>query len=69
MIRLDIEDYCQQCLDFNPDVLKPEREISKTLNGTHSASYSDTIVRCKYRKRCDGIKRFLEQQAKGDINK
>lgn len=68
MIRLEVEGYCQQCLDFSPDVMKPEREISKTVNGTHSMSYSDTIVKCKYRNRCASIRRFLEQQMKGEAS-
>lgn len=60
MIKLDVEEYCQECLDFCPDVIKPERVIAL---GT-DAHYTDTIIQCKYRKRCAGIKRFLENQAK-----
>ena len=60
MIKLDVEEYCQECLDFCPDVNKPERLV---LNDGTSV-YSDTIIQCKYRKRCAGIKRFLENQSK-----
>lgn len=60
MIRLEVEPYCQQCLDFSPDVTKPDR----LEFGDGTCVYTDTIVKCKYRKRCAGIKRFLEQQAK-----
>lgn len=65
MIRLEVEEYCQECLDFTPDVTKPERALF--VNG--EVTYTDTIVQCKYRKRCGNIERFLRQQAKGDHNK
>ena len=60
MIRVDVEEYCQSCLDFTPDVIKPIR----TTDG--ESTLTDTIIQCKYRKRCAGIKRYLEQQAKGE---
>lgn len=65
MIRLDVEEYCQECLDFTPDVTKPERIQA---NAGHII-YTDTIVQCKYRKRCSSIERFLRQQAKGENSK
>ena len=63
MIKIAVEDYCQQCLDFTPDVSKPERLY--TIDNS-DGFITDTIVRCEYRKRCAGIKRFLEQQSKSD---
>lgn len=68
MIRLDIEKYCHECLDFTPDVIKPEREVTEDIKGKRHISYTDTIVQCKYRKRCAGIKRFLEQKIKEGTN-
>ncbi len=65
MIKLDVEGYCQQCLDFSPDVTKPERLTS--VDGEFIA-YSDTIIQCKYRKRCSGITRYLEHQIKERVN-
>lgn len=64
MIRVEVEDYCQQCLDFTPDVTKPERLY--TIDNPDGFVMSDTIVRCEYRKRCAGIKRYLDQQTKGE---
>lgn len=63
-IRLEIEDYCQNCLDFEADVTKPTRMYAKdeVIIGT----YGDTIVRCEYRNRCKAIKRYLEQKMKGE---
>lgn len=63
MIRVDVEEYCQSCLDFSPDVTKPERYYAGDKEITFQ---SDTIIRCEYRKRCAAIKRYLEQQAKGE---
>ena len=66
MIRVDVEGYCQQCLDFDPDVTRPERYSSV---GSDQFMFSDTVIQCKHRKRCAGIKRFLEQQTKGEVSK
>lgn len=64
MINLQIEEYCHQCLDFTPDVIKPQRvELN---DGKSAITYTDTIVQCKYHKRCAGIKRYLEQYVKGE---
>jgi hypothetical protein len=49
-------------MDFTPEVNKPE----KLYCGAGEFTLGDTIIKCKYRKRCAGIKRFLEQQAKGE---
>lgn len=53
MIRIDVEEYCQSCLDFTPDVIKPQR--------TSMDIYTDTVVQCEYKKRCAGIERHLRQ--------
>lgn len=63
MIRLNVEDYCHNCLDFSPDVIKAERIIIGD-----ETSYSDTIVQCEYRKRCQAIKRYLEHQTKEEAS-
>lgn len=65
MIELEVEYYCQQCLDFSPDVIKPER--IRLSDG--SLGYTNTVVQCKYHKRCAGIKRYLENQIKGATDK
>lgn len=68
MIRLDVETYCQECLDFTADVIKPEREVSEDIKGKRHVAYTDTIVQCKHRRRCSSIKRYLEQQVKGEAS-
>lgn len=61
-IRVDVRDYCAECCDFEADVMKPERS-TLILDGRKTmVMQTDTIVRCKYRNRCEAIKRFLEKQ-------
>ena len=64
MIRVEIEEYCHSCLDFCPDVIEPTRCASDTGENF----WSDTIILCKYRKRCAGIERYLRQQAKEEAS-
>ena len=64
MIRLEVEEYCQSCLDFSSDVIKPQR--AATVDG--ELVHTDTVIQCEYRKRCAGIRRYLEQQMKGEVS-
>lgn len=60
MIKLDIQDYCQECMDFSPDVDEPVRMFS----GDDCVFQTNTVIRCEHRRRCEAIKRYLEKQAK-----
>lgn len=64
MIRVNVEEYCQACLDFTPDVTPP----TKMYSSEGELILGDTVIYCKYRKRCAGIKRYLEQQAKEEAS-
>ena len=59
MIRVEVEEYCQSCLDFSPDVIRPERCWSADLG---EMVLSDTIIQCEHRKRCAQIARYLERR-------
>lgn len=64
-IRIDVKDYCAECCDFEPDVTKPERStlyFESMGEQKNMVLQTDTIVRCKYRNRCEAIKRYLEKQ-------
>ena len=63
MIRVEVEYYCHACLDFTPDVIRPVKLMSDDDN---EVIMSDTIIQCGHRRRCAGIKRYLEQQAKNE---
>ena len=63
-IRIEVKEYCSDCFDFEPDVTRPEK-ITAYLVETDEPAYThqtDTIVRCRYAKRCEGIKRYLEKR-------
>lgn len=58
MIKLDVEGYCQDCLDFDPAVVKATR--IQCHNGEFE--YSDTLIQCENRRRCAAIARHISQQ-------
>lgn len=67
MIRLDVKDYCELCLEFDADVVKPERYVSYDNAGDETLVFqSDTIIHCKHAKRCESMMRYLTQKTKGD---
>lgn len=63
MIKLDVQEYCQSCCDFEPDVTRPEKNVFTDVDGNRLIIQTDTIVRCKYAKRCENIRRYLKQQS------
>ena len=62
MIRVEVEDYCSECLDFQPDVEKPQ----KIYAYMDEITVTDTIIRCENRKRCEHIRRYLERKCTDD---
>lgn len=63
MIRVDVQPYCSECCDFDPDITKPVRLYRDgTFMGDSDIARTDTIIRCRHAKRCEGIKRYLEHQ-------
>lgn len=64
MIRLEVEGYCDQCLDFTPNATLPVKAYGIDFDGKDDILLTDTIVRCEYRKRCAGIARYLEKRLK-----
>lgn len=62
MIKIDVQPYCDECRDFEPDV-----EYPQTYYFDNEEVYiDDTTVRCKKRKRCEAIKRYLERRSKNE---
>ena len=63
MIRIDVQPYCSECCDFDPDITKPVRLfLDGNLMSDSAVAKTDTIIRCSHAKRCEGIKRYLEHQ-------
>ena len=65
MIKLDVQEYCHGCVDFEPDVEKPIKGYS--FGG--EVFVTDTVVRCSHRRRCENIKRYLDRQTKTENDK
>ena len=59
MIRIDVQEYCDCCYDFEPDVTRPNKYFK---DGHDEVTVGDTIVRCAYAKRCEAIRRYLIRQ-------
>ena len=60
MIKLKVEDYCHECPAFEADV---------DTSGWYDpqSQEEDTIIRCRYRKRCANMVRYLERKLKNDV--
>lgn len=58
MIRVEVEYYCSECMDFEPDVEKPQ----KIYSCMSEITISDTVIHCQNRKRCEHIRRYLERK-------
>ena len=62
MIRVDVQPYCSECCDFDPDITKPVKLfLDGTFMSDSTVARTDTIIRCSHAKRCEGIKRYLER--------
>lgn len=59
-IVIDVQTYCANCLDFEADVTKP----AKVFSNNGEIILGDTVVACRYAKRCENIKKFLARQEK-----
>ena len=60
MIRVDVKEYCNACMDFSPDVTKPV----KYYGNNQEIVLGDTIIQCEHARRCEAIRRYLEAQMK-----
>lgn len=64
-IKLDIQQYCESCCDFEADVTKP---VKTTLYSDPMTiiKQTDTVIRCRYANRCHNLYRYLTRQCKED---
>lgn len=60
MIKFNISIYCQDCLDFEPQVTQRPEQLKS--NDGDSYFYGDTLVECKYRNRCKTIYNYLKKE-------
>ena len=66
MIKLDVEDYCQDCESFVPDT-SYDSDTAKTYAGFPAVKIVNTIVTCHYRRRCANMVRYLERKLKSNV--
>lgn len=57
MITLQVENYCQNCLDF-----KPYCSVFKTNDICGNGVLVETLVQCTKKDRCKEIKAYIEGQ-------
>lgn len=63
MIKLQIEDYCQNCSEFEPHVEKVDIS-SSDLYSYEKVERTDTTITCTHRQRCDCIEEYIQKQVK-----
>lgn len=59
MIRLEVEDYCQDCDEF-----KPAAEVIESYSIAIEGKRCLTCVRCKHEHRCREMIRYLKKKVK-----
>lgn len=63
MIKLEVQPYCSDCLDFEASVKEPQ--ITRGVGGDVVA-HTDTVVKCRNARRCESLMRYLKKQMKGE---
>lgn len=61
MITLDVEEYCQDCSDFEPEAIK-NILYSDNIYLKNRRQMFDTVVTCKYANRCRSMKNYIEEK-------
>lgn len=71
MIKLTVEDYCQDCDEFEPEVSKLRIHLSdeKPFDWQYGPTKTDTIIKCKHGMRCACIKRYLSKQENKNVTR
>lgn len=62
MIRLDVEEYCQDCPAFEA---KTDRSLHRSCN---HAVFTDIVVSCENADRCRAIHAYLKEETKEKKN-
>ncbi len=64
-INLKVEEYCQNCPDFDPVTDKHTLHMEGFDPGTYTnvnKTICETTVECKYKRRCAAQMRYLQKQ-------
>lgn len=67
MIKLNVEHYCSECSEFEPDVNKECYQLySPEPYGNYTGEHCNTTVTCKHAQRCECIREFIKRNDKGE---
>lgn len=58
MIKLNVCKYCQDCIEFEPQVTQRPEKLNADF--CDSIFYGDTIVECVHRRHCEALYNFLK---------
>lgn len=64
MIKLDVCEYCQNCVEFEPCVTD-RPELLYVDNKPHGF-IGDTIVQCENRYKCEALYRYLKRSEENE---
>lgn len=64
MINLDIERYCENCPDFEPNVDKETLRVEDFGSYYPEPFRHETVITCKYRDRCHEIYERAKDECK-----
>lgn len=67
MIKLDVCEYCQDCLNFEPEVTQRPDGLRFFSDG-RSQFISDTVVQCEHRYKCEILYSHLKRENKNAKN-
>lgn len=65
MIKLDVQEYCQECPAFDP---VKHTVTEKFMSLGESVEMSTTHIRCRDWKRCKQIERYLRKELEHESN-
>lgn len=65
MIKLDVKDYCHDCIKFNPIAID-NRMGGYAMNGKEMI-FGDVLVKCENWEQCEAIEKHFSKMALRDL--
>lgn len=64
MIRLEVKDFCQNCVEFDPETTVSERSY---CGMTRMEIEANTIVTCRNAQKCNRLYEFIKKENDKEI--
>ena len=65
MIELKVDDWCKDCGEFEPELVRDTTEFRDYVSLYENVTRkTDTMIICKHRDRCRCIAKYIENQIK-----